>query len=78
MTDHPHWNLTDKDIKLAAVKGFMYDTKRHHFLLKRKLDDARVWPHIDGFISCFIRQGMYVKHQKFRELSTALDRHFND
>jgi hypothetical protein len=77
-TQHPHWDLTRAEVVLAHMQGFELDKDRYHFLLKRKADDARIWPHIDGFISCFLRQGMYVKHQKFKELTTALDRHFSD
>jgi hypothetical protein len=46
--------------------------------LKRKSDGARIWPHIDGFISCFLRDGMFVKHRKFRDLDRALNRLFGD
>lgn len=77
--EHPMWILNEDNITLAAEKGFFYEeSEDEHFLLKRKADDARIWPHIDGFISCFMRQGMYVKHKKFIELSRALDRRFGD
>lgn len=80
--EHPMWTLSDELITQAAEKGFAYeeseDSEDERFLLKRKADDARIWPHIDGFISCFMRQGMYVKHKKFMELSRALDRRFGD
>jgi hypothetical protein len=78
---HPHWRLTDREQEEAAKKGFDYEPSGHldcRFLLKRPKDAARIFPHIDGFISCFVRQGMYVKHKKYIDLNRALDRHFSD
>lgn len=74
----PQWLLSDKDITLAAEKGFSYEEHNGRFLLKRHADLARIWPHIDGFESTFIRQGQYVKHKKFLDLARALDRRFGD
>ena len=74
----PQWILTDRQQEDAAKKGFTYAVNNRKFYLKRKSDEARIWPHIDGFISVFIRGGWYVKHKKFKDLDRALDRQFSD
>lgn len=76
---HPQWRLTDRQIADAAKKDFDYfKTDEESWILKRTSDAARIWPHIDGFISCFIRKGMYVKLKKYIDLNSALYRQFSD
>jgi hypothetical protein len=74
----PKWLLEIDEIELAMKRGFSHSINNGRFYLSRKSDDARIWPHIDGFISCFIRQGTFVNHKKFRDFSLALDRRFGD
>lgn len=70
--------FTKSQRDLAEKKGFVFEM-RGHWVLTRKADGATVWPHIDGYISAFIRDGMYVKHKKFRgKLEDALNRRFGD
>ena len=80
MTELPCWTLDPEQIQLASAKGFDYtevgDPAR--FRLSRKADDALIWPHIDGFISTFIRQGTFVRHKKYRDLDRVLARRFGD
>jgi hypothetical protein len=76
---HPQWRLTDRQVEEAEKKDFVYHrTAVGRFILKRDRDEARIWPHIDGFCSCFIRKGMYVQHKKYLELTRALDREFGE
>lgn len=76
MTDY--FALTKEMRDLAVKKGFTFELKSH-WVLTRSSDKAIVWPHIDGYISAFIRDGQYVKHRKFRNsFEEALDRKFGD
>lgn len=78
MKDGEYFSLSKAQRDLAEKKGFTFEM-RAHWLLTRKSDGAIVWPHIDGYISAFLRDGMYVKHKKFRnDLKDALDRRFGD
>ena len=74
----PQWTLEDNEVILASAKGFSYEVFNGRFFMKRSKDEARIWPHIDGFISCFLRQGSYVKHKKFIDFNRAIDRRFGD
>jgi len=74
----PKWLLEEDEIELAQAHGFKYQVLDDRFYLKRQADDTRIWPHIDGYISCFIRQGTFVKHKKFLDLKRALERRFGD
>lgn len=78
MNKHPQWRLTDRQQEEAAKKDWVYNKCSYKFILRREADDARIWPHIDGFIHCFVRRGMYVQHKKFIDLSRALDRRFGE
>lgn len=78
MKEIDYFSFTKDQRDLAEKKGFVFEMK-HHWLLSRKSDGATVWPHIDGYISAFIREGTYVKHRKFRNsLEDALNRKFGD
>ena len=73
-----YWELTKSMRELAAEKGFIFEIK-DRWLLTRKSDGAAVWPAIDGYISAFLREGMYVKHKKFRaSFKDALNHRFGD
>lgn len=78
--EHPHWTLDPEEIELAKSKGFEYieigDPAR--FRLTRKRDEAYIWPHIDGFLSTFIRQSTFTGHKKYLDLTRVLDRRFGD
>lgn len=78
MSEVHYFSLTKNQRDLAEEKGFTFEM-RHRWLLTRKSDGAIVWPHIDGYVSGFIRNGMYVKLKKFRgNLEEALNRKFGD
>jgi hypothetical protein len=73
-----YWTLTKDMRDLAEKKGFTFEM-RARWILTRKADGAIIWPHIDGYISAFLRDGMYVKHKKFRKsFEDALNRKFGD
>jgi hypothetical protein len=76
--EFPHWTLTDEEITLSRKKDFDHKEVGDRFYLTRKSDHARIWPHIDGFMSAFIRGGTFVKRKKFVDLPRALDRRFGD
>jgi len=72
------FSLTKDQRDMAEKKGFVFEMHDRWFLF-RKLDGATVWPHMDGYISAFVREGTYVHHRKFRDtLENALDRKFGD
>ena len=78
MTEIDYFSLSKSQRDIAEKKGFVFEM-RSHWVLTRKADGAIVWPHIDGYISAFTRDGMYVKHKKFRRaLEDALNRRFGD
>lgn len=78
MSEMDYFTFTKSQRDLAEKKGFVFEI-RDRWILTRKADNAIVWPHIDGYISAFIRDGMYVKHKKFRKsLEDALNRRFGD
>lgn len=78
MSETDYFSFTKSQRDLAEKKGFVFEM-RGSWVLTRKADGAIVWPTIDGYMSAFTRDGMYVKHKKFRgKLETALDRKFGD
>jgi hypothetical protein len=78
MANIDYWELTKSMRDLADKKGFTFQIK-YRWVLTRKSDGATVWPHIDGYISAFLRDGMYVNQRKFRNsFKDALDRKFGD
>lgn len=78
MSEINYFSLTTKQRDIAEEKGFTFEM-RANWLLTRKSDGAVIWPHIDGYISTFMRDGTYVKHRKFRNsLEEALNRKFGD
>lgn len=78
MNEIDFFTLSEEQQALARTKGFQL-LGRSHWILSRKSDGATVWPHVDGYISVFERDGLYVKHKKFRHsLEEALTRKFGD
>lgn len=78
MSEIDYFSLSPKQRDEAEELGFIFEMRRH-WLLTRKADGAIVWPHVDGYISAFVRDGIYVKHRKFRgKLVDALKRKFGD
>lgn len=78
MSEIDYYTFTKEDRDLAEKKGFVFEM-RAHWLLTRKSDGAVIWPHVDGYISAFLREGTYAKHRKFRNsLESALKRKFGD
>lgn len=77
MSEIDFFSLTTAQRDLAEKKGFTFEM-RWRWLLTRKSDGAIIWPHIDGYISAFLRDGMYVKHKKYLDLGRALGRRFGD
>lgn len=73
MTDF--FELTRKMRDQAEKHGYAFVMKGH-WVLSRASDKALIWPHIDGYISAFERQGMYVKHKKYLNFERALSRTF--
>jgi hypothetical protein len=78
MPQLPHWQLSPEEIQEAKDCGFDHEDRDGKFYLQRASDQATIWPHIDGFISAFIRQGLYVKHKKYLDLTRAMTRKFGD
>lgn len=74
----PHWVLDPEEIKEAESLGFTYSEVGGRFRLNRHSDGAMIWPHIDAFISVFVRQGYFVKHKRFYDLQQAMRRKFGD
>jgi len=78
MDEVDYFTFTKEQRDLAEKKGFVFEMK-DRWILFRKSDGATVWPHIDAYISAFLREGTYVKHRKFRNsFEDALDRKFGD
>lgn len=74
----PHWVLDPEEIKEAESLGFSYAERGGRFRLHRSSDGAMIWPHIDAFISVFVRQGHFVKHKRYYDLQKAMRRRFGD
>lgn len=76
--EFPTWILSDEQRARAESLGYRHEIRYGNFMLTRPKDMHVIWPHIDGLISCFIRDGMYVKHKKFKDYDRALARRFGD
>ena len=70
------FELTTKMRDQAEKAGYVFQMKTRWFL--SRTDGATIWPHIDGYISCFLRGGQYVKHKKYLDFKRALERRFGD
>lgn len=77
MSNEEFFEFTKKMRDQAEKAGFTFEM-RYHWLLTRKSDGAIIWPHIDAYISAFTRDGMYVKHKRFKDFEKALKRKFGD
>lgn len=78
MSTSKYFELTEEMSQLALSKGFTISYIGDRWYFMRIADSARIWPHIDGYIHAFVRQGHFVRHKKFMDLATALDRRFAD
>lgn len=78
MSVFPHWVLDPEEIKEAKDLGFKYSEIDGRFRLQRDSDGAMIWPHVDAFISVFVRQGHFVKHKRYYDLQKAMKRKFGD
>ena len=78
MSEPKYFQFSKEDRDLAETKGFTFEM-RARWLLVRKIDNAYIWPAVDAYISAFMREGIFVKHKKFRDtLKDALNRKFGD
>lgn len=73
-----YFTLTEEQSEMALAKGFTVSYIGDRWYFMRIGDSSRIWPHIDGYIHAFVRQGHMVKHKKFLDLAKALDRRFGD